>query len=99
MLYDDGNAGDDAGDAAGDAESQYIIGRRFYEAKGVPRDYVASYAWFNVSAANSGNLGSRDASYMRDDVVGKLMMPSQIDEAQKLSRQFIGDIEANLDKK
>ena len=84
---------------AGDAESQYTIGRRFYEAKGVPRDYVAAYAWFNVSAVNSGNLASRDPSYMRDDVVGKLMMPSKIDEAQKLSRQLLAEIEANLAKK
>lgn len=80
---------------AGDAESQNIIGRRFYEAKGVPRDYVAAYAWFNLSAANSGNL----ASYMRDDVVGKLMLPSKIDEAQKLSRQLLAEIEANKAKK
>jgi hypothetical protein len=80
---------------AGDAESQNVIGRRFYEAKGVPRDYVAAYAWFNLSAANSGYL----ASSMRDDVVGKLMLPSKIDEAQKLSRKLNDEIEANLAKK
>ena len=80
---------------SGHAESQYQIAGRFYGAKGVAANNVAAYAWANLSAANS----NQSAAGYRDRVVGSGMLPTQIDEAQKLSRQLLAEIEANLAKK
>jgi TPR repeat protein len=78
----------------GERESQYIVGNRLLKGDGVAIDGLAAYAWFNVCAASF----HRDAGVMRD-LISLELSPAQIVEAQKLSRQFIGDIEANLDKK
>ncbi len=80
---------------SGHAESQYTIAERFHEAKGVGVNEVAAYAWANLSATNS----NRNAAGYRDYVVGTAMSPTQIDEAQKLSRQLLAEIEANQAKK
>jgi TPR repeat protein len=80
---------------SGHAESQYEIASRFHEGKGVAVNNVAAYAWANLSAANSNH----SAAVYRDAVVGRGMLPAQIDEAQKLSRQLLAEIEANLAKK
>jgi TPR repeat protein len=78
----------------GDVDSQYIVGSRLLYGEGVARNGITAYAWFNVCAANS----NQHSAYMRDFIAEK-MTPAQIDEAQKISRSLIQQIEANQDKK
>ena len=78
----------------GERESQYIVANRLLKGDGVAIDGLAAYAWFNVCAASF----HRDAGVMRD-LISRELSPTQIDEAQKLSRQLLAEIEANLAKK
>ena len=51
--------------------------------KGVPQDYVLAHKWFNLAAAQ----GDKYAAKYRDDLAKK-MNTFQIQEAQKLAREF-----------
>ena len=51
---------------------------------GVPQDYVQAHMWANLAAAQ----GNEDAIGNRDIIAGK-MTPSQIEEAQRLAREWI----------
>ena len=67
----------------GDAHGQFSLGGMYALGKGVPQDYVLAHKWFNLCAAQ----GDKDAAKWRDKTAKK-MTPSQIAEAQKLSRNF-----------
>jgi TPR repeat protein len=49
-----------------------------------PQDYAQAYMWVNLAAAQ----GFEDAVKMRDNLVKKLT-PSQIEEGQRLAREWI----------
>ena len=51
--------------------------------QGVPQDYVSAHMWFNLSGSNGieGAVGKRN-------IVEKKMTPSQIEEAQRLARNW-----------
>ena len=51
---------------------------------GVPKDYVLSHMWFNLSASN-GNKSAKEGR----DLAEKLMTPSQIEKAQDLAREWM----------
>ncbi len=55
----------------------------YEEGKGVPKDYVMAYMWFNLAAAQ-GNGGA----IIFRDTLGKNLTLEQIAEAQRLSREF-----------
>lgn len=64
--------------------AQYNLGQLYANGEGIERDYVRSYMWFNI-AAISGN-----APYVESrDKVAKKLNKEQIEEAQRLSRQWI----------
>jgi TPR repeat protein len=67
----------------GDANAQYILGVFYNNGLGVPQDYVRSYMWLNLAATQ----GRESAATFRD-LVGRLMTPAQIAEAQKLAREW-----------
>ena len=67
----------------GYAGAQGALGYMYAEGKGVPKDYVLAYKWFNLATAQ----GDKDAAKARDELA-TFMTPSQIQEAQKLSRNF-----------
>ena len=67
----------------GYAHGQFSLGVMYYFAEGVPKDHVLSYKWFNLSA----DQGNKNAAELRD-VLATEMTPSQIQEAQKLAREF-----------
>ena len=56
----------------------------YHKGLGVPRDYVLSYMWFNLSATNGNKRGQKGR-----DLVEKLMTPSQIENAQRLAREWM----------
>ena len=67
----------------GYAHGQFSLGVMYYFGEGVPKDHVLAYKWFNVAAAQ----GNKNAAELRD-VLATEIKPSQIQEAQKLSREF-----------
>ena len=66
------------------AGSQYSLGARYLIGDGVPADYVQAYAWLNLAAAQ----GLETAVQARDGLQ-RDMTPTQIAEAQKLSRELV----------
>ena len=56
----------------------------YYNGQGVPQDYVRAHMWYNLSASTD----AEDAIKNRDTAANK-MTPSQIEKAQKLSRECV----------
>jgi TPR repeat protein len=65
---------------AGYGIAQFNLGIMHYRGRGVRRDYVLAYMWFNVSAAQSSSAIARQN-------VARRMTPAQLTQAQKLSMQ------------
>ena len=65
---------------AGYALAQFNLGIMYYSARGVRRDYVLAYMWFNVSAGQSASAVARQN-------VARRMSPAQLAQAQKMSLQ------------
>jgi TPR repeat protein len=68
----------------GNAKGQTGLGFMYDNGYGVPQDYVQAHMWWNLAAAQ----GDEDAIGNRDIIAGQ-MMPSQIEEAQRLAREWI----------
>ncbi len=69
--------------AQGDGRAQYLVGIIYRDGLGVPQDYVTAYAWLHVAAAR----GQPQAASARDGMSWRLT-PSEIDEAQRLAREW-----------
>ena len=67
----------------GDATAQYNLGIFYDNGLGVSQDKVSAYMWFNLSAAQ----GKAGAAAFRD-LIARYMIPEQISEAQKRSREW-----------
>jgi uncharacterized protein len=65
------------------ADAQYNLGLMYANGQGVPQDYIEAYKWLNLAAAQ----GNENAAKKRDILIEK-MTPSQIAEAQRLSKEF-----------
>ena len=72
--------------------------------EGVPRDYVAAYAWKIVSAEkaeialnDNGGLTKTPKQIIAESkaLLGKKMTPEQIAKAEELSKELLKKIEAN----
>jgi len=55
----------------------------YTKGQGVPEDYIEAYKWFNLSAAQGD-----ESAVKNRDILREKMSPSQIAEAQRLSREF-----------
>jgi uncharacterized protein len=65
------------------AQAQYNLGVMYANGEGVAQDYAAAHMWFNLAAA------SRNKNAMKArDIVAAQLTPAQIDEAQKLAREW-----------
>src|SRR5262245_42524333 len=67
----------------GDARAQYLVGIIYRDGLGVQTDFVTAYAWLHVAAAH----GQPQAASARDGMSWRLT-PSEIDEAQRLAREW-----------
>ena len=67
----------------GIAEAQYNLGLMYDQGKGVPQDYALAHMWWNIcgSGGDEGCVNNRN-------FVEKKMSPSQIEEAQRLARNW-----------
>ena len=68
----------------GDASAQFNLGLMYHNGQGVPEDYVQAYKWWNLAAAQ-GLERAKDGR----DFIRTIMSPSQVAEAQRLSREFV----------
>jgi TPR repeat protein len=69
----------------GNATAQYNLARMYGLGQGVSQNYVYSHMWLSLAVAN-GN-GFEIAAKTRE-ALEKLMTPSQIEEAQRLAREW-----------
>ena len=67
----------------GHAGAQYNLGIMYEVGLGVPHTYVQAYMWHNLAA----NQGDEDAVSTRTKLAKK-MTPAQIEEAEKLAREW-----------
>ena len=67
----------------GDAGAARFLGRMYFMGHGVIKDYVSAHMWWNLSGSN----GYKDAVKNRN-IVEEKMTPSQIEEAQRLARNW-----------
>ena len=68
----------------GDARAQYNLGSMYEEGKGVPKDVVTAYAWYNIAAAN----GDEYAKKTKDDLAKRITL-DQISKAQERVKQMV----------
>ena len=67
----------------GNVEAQRWLGACYCYGKGVPKDYVFAYMWFNLSLAEDDQISKQEIDTLEEE-----MTPEQIEEAQKLSREW-----------
>jgi len=67
----------------GVADAQFNLGVMYANGDGVPQDYVKAYMWLNLAAAR----GKSEDKKSRDTVAG-WMTPAEIQEAQRLAREW-----------
>ena len=65
------------------ANAQFTVGLSYASGKGVSQDFVLAYKWVHLAAAQ----GVKGARVYRD-ILAKEMTPSQIQEAQRLAKNF-----------
>ena len=68
----------------GSANAQFQLGLAYFLGKGVPEDIVQSYKWFNLAAARGDDKAAKYREKIRAE-----MTPTQIEEAERLSREFV----------
>jgi uncharacterized protein len=74
------------------ALAQFALGGMYVLGKGVPEDAVRAHMWFSLAAAQAvqiigANKLMSDANEMRD-ALAQTMSLAQIEEAQKLAREW-----------
>jgi uncharacterized protein len=94
MMYDGGNGLPQDHDQAtawyrkaannGHALAQFNLSVMYYKGEGVPQDYGQAYMWVNLAATT----GLEKAINSRNVLIEK-MTPSQIEEGQRLTREWI----------
>ena len=67
----------------GDSRSQFLLGVNYESGDRDPNDYVLAYKWYNLAAEQ----GDEDCIEQRK-IIAKKMTSSQIEKAQRLTREF-----------
>lgn len=70
----------------GDAESQLWLGIMYCGGLGVKEDYAQGYMWVNLAAENTG---LEQAVNIRNGMCRYLLTPSQIEEGERLTREWL----------
>ena len=71
----------------GEAVAQFNLGNMYVAGKDVPKNFVQAHMWFNLAGA--ALTGVRRAKAVQNrDLTAKRMNAAEIDEAQKLAREW-----------
>jgi TPR repeat protein len=73
----------------GSATAQYSLGSAYHKGEGVPKNYLLSYVWTSIAAAN----GIQGLQAALDDLE-KRMTPAQIEEAQGEAKRRFENLKA-----
>ena len=71
----------------GFGDAQDSVARMYVQGHGVPKDYVQAHLWFNLAASHFAGTGLNADAAARDNLAAD-MAPAQIEEAQRLAREW-----------
>jgi uncharacterized protein len=80
----------------GDASAQLNLGLMFDKGDGVPQDYELGYMWENIAAARAKDPGTQNKAAKNRDKLAAKMTPAQIEEAQRMAREWVSKRPPNL---
>ena len=73
----------------GFAYAQFDLGAAYEDGHlGVPQDYALAHMWFNLASSPATNTDLRQMAVRSRDKVAAKMTPEQIDEAQRMAREW-----------
>lgn len=72
----------------GIANAQLNLSVMYANGDGVPQDYVTAHVYANLAAARLPPGEDRETAVKNRDIVGKLMTPEQVAEAQRRAREW-----------
>ncbi len=72
----------------GNANAQTTLGVMYFMGLSVPKDYVQAHMWLSLSIANPVPGVGRDQVVKNRDKLATKMTTAQIDEAEKLAREW-----------
>jgi len=72
----------------GDARGKANLGSMYELGRGVERDDVQAYLWYDLAAVTFPPGQERDEAVERRDIVASKMTADQIEEAQRMARQW-----------
>ena len=72
----------------GHAAAQNTLGIIYTFGKGVPRDYILAYMWYDIAASNYSEAKDREGAVRNRDAIGSTMTPAQVEQAQKMAREW-----------
>ena len=73
----------------GFAYAQFNLGAAYEDGGlGVPQDYALAYMWFSLASSTAINTELREMAVQNRDHVAAKMTPAQIDEAQRMAREW-----------
>ena len=67
----------------GFASAQFSLGIMYFKGQGVPQDYVSAHMWWNLAGSNGDKIAVKNR-----DIIEKRMTKQQIEEAQRLARNW-----------
>ena len=67
----------------GEADAQHNLGIMYHQGKGVPQDYAEAAKWYRLAADQGLEKAAKGL-----EVLEKEMTPAQLDEAQRLAREW-----------
>ena len=81
----------------GIADAQYFLGVAFDSGQGVPQDSVQAYMWYSLAASrlSEAEAEKREMVLMSRGVIASRMTPEQLEEAQRLAREWKPTKEGN----
>lgn len=72
----------------GHPKAQHYIGNAYSVGLGVKKDITLAYMWLNLAASQGFETSTADAASVQRDALEKTMLPEQISEAQRMSREW-----------
>ena len=81
----------------GIADAQYFLGVAFDSGQGVSQDSVQAYMWYSLAASrlSEAEAEKREMVLMSRGVIASRMTPEQLEEAQRLAREWKPTKEGN----
>jgi hypothetical protein len=80
----------------GDADAQVNLGAMYHAGKGVPKDNVRAYMWFEVAAIELALFGNEDP-VERCRILAEEMTTAEVEQAKKMAEQCFDSVYKQCD--